>query len=107
VVHSIYFKTGSNRSKDQERALAQMQRVSALVPTAKFEIVGHTDNKGNAESNKKLSLERAKSFQSVAATGGFDAASLSTRGAGPDEPIATNDTADGQALNRRVDVMLK
>lgn len=107
VVHAIYFKTGSNRSKDQERAIYQMQRVLELLPQARFEIVGHTDNAGNAETNKKLSLERANSFLTVATAAGLEPAKLSTRGAGPAEPIASNDTADGKALNRRVDVLLK
>jgi outer membrane protein OmpA-like peptidoglycan-associated protein/osmotically-inducible protein OsmY len=107
VVHSIYFKTGSDRSKDQERALYQMQRIRDLLPQAKFEIVGHTDNVGNADANKKLSQERAQSFVGVATAAGFAADTLASRGAGPAEPIAPNDTPANKALNRRVDVMLK
>ena len=107
VVHSIYFKTGSNRSKDQERAIYQMQRIRDLLPQAKFEIVGHTDNVGNADANKKLSQERAQSFVGVATAAGFPADILTARGAGPAEPIAPNDTPANKALNRRVDVMLK
>jgi OmpA-OmpF porin, OOP family len=107
VVHSIYFKTGSNRSKDQERAIYQMRRVRELLPSATFEIVGHTDNVGNSAANKKLSLERAQSFVTFATGSGFDLNLLTSRGAGPDEPIAPNEMDSGKALNRRVDVMLK
>ena len=107
VIHSIYFPTGSDRSKDQERAVAQMQRVKMMFPQAKFSIVGHTDDAGKAEANKKLSLDRAKAFVNYAAAAGIDATTLSARGAGPYEPIAPNDTDAGKALNRRVDVMLK
>jgi outer membrane protein OmpA-like peptidoglycan-associated protein len=107
VIHSIYFQTGSDRSKDQERAVAQMQRVKSLLPNARFEIVGHTDNVGKKEANTKLSEERAKAFVAYAKAAGIDAALLTARGAGPDEPIAPNTTDAGNALNRRVDVMLK
>ncbi len=107
VVHAIYFKTGSNRSTDQDRALRQMRRVLDLIPTATFEIVGHTDNVGNAAANKKLSLSRADSFQALSTSSGFAPSILTTRGAGPDEPIAPNDNESGRSLNRRVDVMLK
>ena len=107
VIHSIYFPTGSNRSKDQERAILQMQRVKELLPNAKFEIVGHTDNVGKAETNNKLSLDRANAFVTYATAAGIDAALLSARGAGPKEPIAPNENDTGRSLNRRVDVMLK
>ncbi len=107
VIHSIYFKTGSNRSKDQERAIYQMRRVRELLPNATFEIVGHTDNVGKVDANKKLSLERADSFVAYAGGSGFETSLFTSRGAGPDEPIAPNNSEDGKALNRRVDVMLK
>lgn len=107
VIHSIYFPTGSDRSKDQERAVAQMQRVRKLLPQAKFEIVGHTDDVGKAAANEKLSLDRANAFVAYATVAGVEAAALSTRGAGPAEPIADNKTDGGKSLNRRVDVMLK
>ncbi len=107
VVHSIYFKTGSDRSKDQERAIYQMRRVRELLPNASFEVVGHTDDVGSADSNRKLSLERAQSFVSYATGSGFDPAMFTSRGAGQDEPITPNETENGKALNRRVDVMLK
>jgi outer membrane protein OmpA-like peptidoglycan-associated protein len=107
VVHSIYFQTGLNRSKDQERAIKQMRKVLELLPSAKFEIVGHTDNVGEVKANTALSQSRAESFIKYAGMAKFDAGLLSARGAGPTEPLAINDTNEGKALNRRVDVMLK
>lgn len=107
VIHSIYFRTGSDRSKDQERAVAQIQRVRALLPKATFEIVGHTDNVGKPDANNKLSLDRAQAFVRYATAAGIEPAALSARGAGSEEPIAPNTNEAGKALNRRVDVMLK
>lgn len=107
VVHGIYFGTGSDRSKDQERALFQVRRLLSINPASKFEIVGHTDNVGKPEANTKLSQDRAQKFADYLQAAGVPAAQLSTRGAGPNEPIADNTTDAGRALNRRVDVLLK
>ena len=107
VVHGIYFGTGSDRSKDQERALFQVRRLLIINPAAKFEIVGHTDNVGKPEANTRLSQDRAQKFTDYLQAAGIPAAQLSTRGAGPNEPIADNSTDSGRALNRRVDVLLK
>jgi OOP family OmpA-OmpF porin len=107
VVHGIYFGTGSDRSKDQERALFQVRRLLSINPASKFEIVGHTDNVGKPEANTKLSQDRAKKFAAYLEAAGVPTAQVSTRGAGPNEPIADNATDAGRAMNRRVDVLLK
>ena len=107
VVHSIHFQTGSNRSKDQERALYQIRRVLKFNPAAKFEIAGHTDNVGAEAANIKLSEERAKNVADGLSQNGIDRALLTTRGAGPKEPVADQTTDEGKAQNRRVDVLLK
>lgn len=107
VVHSIHFKTGSNRSKDQERALYQVRRVLKLNPAAQFEIAGHTDNVGAVDANIKLSQDRANNVADGLAQNGIDRSILSTRGVGPNEPVADSGTEAGRAQNRRVDVLLK
>ncbi len=107
VLQTIYFATGqSGRSKDQERALFQIRRALTILPTAKFEVTGHTDNVGNPEANLKLSTERAQSFTKWLTGQSLPTASLSSRGAGATEPVAPNDTAENRALNRRVDITL-
>ena len=65
-----------------------------------IEIVGHTDN-------MSLSQRRAQSVASYLIAQGVDGSRLSTRGAGPDQPIASNATPDGRAQNRRVEVTLR
>ena len=107
VVHSIHFQTGSNRSKDQERALYQIRRVLKINPAATFEIAGHTDNVGSEAANIKLSEERAKNVADGLSQNGIDRSILTTRGAGPKEPVADESTNEGKAQNRRVDVLLK
>jgi outer membrane protein OmpA-like peptidoglycan-associated protein len=72
-----------------------------------IEIVGHTDSTGSHAYNVGLSQRRAQSVANYLLAQGVDASRLSTRGAGPDQPIANNATADGRAQNRRVEVTLR
>lgn len=72
-----------------------------------IEVVGHTDSTGNHAYNMSLSQRRAQSVANYLSAQGVDASRLSTRGAGPDQPVASNATADGRAQNRRVEVTLR
>lgn len=72
-----------------------------------IEIVGFTDSTGSRQYNMDLSQRRAQSVATYLTAQGVDGSRLSTRGAGPDQPIASNATADGRAQNRRVEVNLR
>lgn len=72
-----------------------------------IEIVGYTDSTGSRQHNMALSQRRAQSVTSYLTAQGIDASRLSSRGAGPDQPIADNASAEGRAQNRRVEVNLK
>ena len=72
-----------------------------------IEIVGFTDSTGSRQYNMDLSQRRAQSVATYLTAQGVDGTRLSTRGAGPDQPIASNATADGRAQNRRVEVDLR
>jgi outer membrane protein OmpA-like peptidoglycan-associated protein len=72
-----------------------------------IEIVGHTDSTGSHDHNMLLSERRAQSVANYLIAQGVDPARLSTRGAGPDQPVASNATESGRAQNRRVEVSLK
>ncbi|HSC85495.1 MAG TPA: OmpA family protein [Pseudomonas sp.] len=72
-----------------------------------IEIVGHTDSTGSHEYNMGLSQRRAQSVANYLQAQGVDSTRLSTRGAGPDQPVASNASADGRAQNRRVEVTLR
>ncbi len=75
-------------------------------PTLRIEISSHTDNKGSARYNKKLSEERAKSVVTYLVNKGIDINRLEAKGYGFDEPIATNDTDEGRQMNRRTEFMI-
>ena len=75
-------------------------------PDSFVTIVGHTDNTGSAGYNQNLSERRAQSVASVLVSGGVPQGRLDIVGAGENQPIATNQTADGRAQNRRVDITI-
>ena len=72
-----------------------------------IEIVSYTDSTGSRQHNMDLSQQRAQSVATYLTSQGVDAAHLSVRGAGPDQPIASNADVNGRAQNRRVEVNLK
>ena len=71
-------------------------------PMWRLSIVGHTDSTGDAAYNQRLSLERANAVKSALVDRGIQASRLETEGAGQSQPVASNDTPEGRALNRRV-----
>lgn len=84
----------------------ELQRLTKLltdVPTLKIEISGHTDSKGAADYNQKLSQNRAKAVVDYLVKAGIAADRLTFAGYGKDQPIATNDTDDGRQMNRRTE----
>jgi len=77
-----------------------MQRYTDLV----ISIHGHTDSKGSDTYNMTLSADRAASVRNAIASKGIENSRLQSQGYGESEPIATNDTDDGRAENRRVEL---
>ncbi len=71
-----------------------------------IQIAGHTDSTGAHAYNMKLSEQRASSVKAYLETRGVPAARMVTIGAGPDYPIAPNDTEAGRAQNRRVEITI-
>lgn len=68
-----------------------------------LEIIGHTDNSGEGDYNDKLSLRRAEKVKKLIVEKGGDPKRLVTRGFGETAPVASNDTDEGRAKNRRVE----
>jgi len=75
-------------------------------PGRNVAVAGHTDSVGTDAYNQSLSERRAASVRDYLVSKGVDGSRLSTSGYGESNPIAANDTADGRALNRRVELNL-
>jgi outer membrane protein OmpA-like peptidoglycan-associated protein len=71
-------------------------------PNIKIEVQGHTDNKGNAGYNLKLSQSRADSVRNYLVAHGIDLARLTSKGYGMTQPLVPNNNEANRALNRRV-----
>ena len=69
----------------------------------KIEIGGHTDNQGSESYNERLSSDRAKAVYDYLVNKGIDSKRMTYKGYGMSKPIASNDTEEGRALNRRTE----
>jgi outer membrane protein OmpA-like peptidoglycan-associated protein len=67
---------------------------------------GHTDNTGDPAANKQLSLDRASAIKDLLVQGGVESSRISTDGWGPEKPIASNETDEGRAKNRRTELIV-
>ena len=106
IVHGIYFDTASATIKpESEPALAEMVKLLNGSPALKVYVVGHTDSVGSLESNLKLSSSRAASVVKALTAKGIAASRLKSAGVGPYSPVASNDTDEGKAKNRRVELV--
>ena len=75
-------------------------------PELRAKVVGHTDSTGALAHNQTLSVNRARSVTEYLSRQGVAATRLTIEGRGPNDPIGDNATADGRALNRRVEIYL-
>jgi OmpA-OmpF porin, OOP family len=105
VTHGIYFDTDSDVLKPESAPV--IKEISTALyknPSMKVEIDGYTDSTGDAAHNLDLSKRRAKAVMTVLVSQfGIDASRLTSNGFGAANPIASNDTPDGRAQNRRVE----
>jgi len=86
-----------------DRVVAIMKRHSDLLLT----IEGHTDNTGDPDYNKTLSLQRARAVRALIMAGGVPRIRLFVSGLGGSDPIADDNTAEGRELNRRIELILR
>jgi outer membrane protein OmpA-like peptidoglycan-associated protein len=104
---NITFDTGSAMVRPDLRSeLQELAGILNSYPSTLVGVFGHTDNTGSAELNQRLSEDRARSVAQTLEGFGVNSARLSTRGYGYNQPVASNDTAEGRAKNRRVEMRL-
>jgi outer membrane protein OmpA-like peptidoglycan-associated protein len=108
IALDILFETG--KSAIQKESLPIVDQIYELLntdPSLKISIERHTDNVGDAASNKKLSNDRAKSVMDALVAKGVNKTRLSSVGWGQEKPVSDNRTEEGRAKNRRVEIVKK
>ena len=101
----INFETGS--AKLSPESLVQTKNIAEILkafPTAALKIGGYTDNTGDAALNLKLSQDRANAVKAAIVAEGIASSRLDAEGYGKEHPVASNDTEEGKAQNRRIAV---
>ncbi len=108
AIYGILFDIGKATLKPEAtKALVEIVKLMIKFPTLNIEIQGHTDNTGTDAINMKLSQQRADAVKSYILLFGVDSNRLSTKGYGPNQPVASNDTEEGRTKNRRVELVKK
>jgi outer membrane protein OmpA-like peptidoglycan-associated protein len=92
----------ANLQPGAEKIIVEIVKLMKSNPKLNIEIQGHTDNTGTTAHNLSLSQKRAKTVQKFLMLYGIDSSRIVPKGFGSSKPIATNDTQDGRAKNRRV-----
>ncbi|WP_462318544.1 OmpA family protein, partial [Marinilabilia sp.] len=104
VSTGIRFDTGKSTLKPESMGVInQIYEILNDHSDIKFTIEGYTDSDGDSDLNQKLSEARAKAVQDRLVSMGIDASRLSFKGFGETKPVASNDTSEGKAENRRVE----
>ena len=107
AVYGINFDTAKSTIKPESaQAIGEIAKLLKADLGLKLFVVGHTDSEGGIESNLKLSKDRAEAvLQSLVNDHGIAAARLRAYGCGQFAPVASNDTDEGKAKNRRVELV--
>ncbi len=103
----LHFETGSaTLSATSDRQLSALASVLKAYGGVSVNVAGYTDNVGDAAGNKKLSAERAASVKQALVSKGIPESRVTDAGFGEEKPIAGNDTEEGRAKNRRVELVV-
>ncbi len=107
ATQAIHFPLGSETILPSSRAqLDEIGKALAADPALRLAIEGHTDNSGEPGANQALSQRRADAVRTyLIATHGIAATRLTATGVGDTQPVAANDTPEGRAQNRRVELV--
>ncbi len=104
---NLNFASGSAAITDANAGeVDNLAAVMAAYPNVKVEVQGYTDSQGNDDNNKALSQRRADAVKARLLVKGIGAGRVNAVGYGEASPVATNDTAEGRAQNRRIEVKI-
>ena len=107
VFEDLNFETGSTGlTPESATTVNSLVAVLTAYPAVSVALEGHTDNTGDPITNKKLSLDRAVAVKELMVKGGIAESRMTSAGHGQENPIAPNDTEQGRAKNRRLELVV-
>lgn len=106
-LNNLFFETGKFEIKPQ--SFPELDRLAQWITTydLNIEIMGHTDSVGENTDNQNLSQNRARAVKTYLVNKGVDETRIVSTGFGESQPVAGNDTDEGRAQNRRVEIRIK
>jgi OOP family OmpA-OmpF porin len=105
---TIRFESGrATIDPDSQGLLDRLIEAALRCPTANIEVAGHTDSDGDPAANQALSAKRAQSVADYLIQAGLPADRLKALGYGSNQPLASNDTDEGKAKNRRIELLVR
>ena len=103
----VLFDTGKYSLRPLAREkLAKVAGIVSGHPGLRLDVEGHTDNVGGDDYNQQLSEQRGESVRGYLTDQGMAAGSVTARGFGKTQPVASNDTVEGRQQNRRVELVI-
>jgi len=107
VLNNVFFDSGKSKLRPESfTELQRLVKILQLYPNLVVEISGHTDSKGSASYNQKLSQRRAQACVDFIVSEGIKSSSVVAHGYGEDQARADNTTEEGRQLNRRVEAKI-
>lgn len=104
----IRFETGrADIDRDSAGLLDRLVEIAQRCPSANIEIAGHTDAEGDDAANQVLSQKRAQAVVDYLVRAGLPSDRFTAMGYGSSQPVASNDTGEGRAQNRRIDFVVR
>jgi OmpA-OmpF porin, OOP family len=103
----IVFQSNSTTLMNRSRhTVAELTEILKAYPSVEVQLAAHTDNMGDADKNKALSVKRAEAIKKMLVSGGIAPSRLTTEGFGQEKPIASNNTVEGRRKNRRLELIV-
>lgn len=107
ILLNVYFDTGSDSLlAESNEEIVKVYQIMTEYPEMEIEIRGHTDNRGTRVYNEDLSQRRAIAVLNALIKKGIDGSRMTAKGIGFQQPVATNETPEGRAKNRRTEFVI-
>jgi outer membrane protein OmpA-like peptidoglycan-associated protein len=104
--HLNFESATTTLTADSEPTVRNLVAILKAHPTAQVRLEGHTDTAGDVMENQKLSMARAEAVKAALVSGGIEAGRIATAGYGATRPTASNETEEGRAQNRRLELVV-